>query len=57
MAVLQAAELVAIDTETDSLDAMRAQIVGISFAVEPGRAAYVPLAHSYPGVADQLPLA
>jgi DNA polymerase-1 len=57
MAVLQAADLVAIDTETDSLDAMRAQIVGISFAVEPGRAAYVPLAHSYPGVADQLPLA
>jgi DNA polymerase-1 len=47
---------VAIDTETDSLDAMRAQIVGISFAVEPGRAAYVPLAHSHPGVADQLPL-
>ena len=39
-----------MDTETDSLDAMRARIVGISFAVEPGRAAYVPLAHSYPGV-------
>ncbi|MBP6763734.1 MAG: DNA polymerase I [Rubrivivax sp.] len=56
LVVLQAAELVAIDTETDSLDAMRAQIVGISFAVEPGRAAYVPLAHSHPGVADQLPL-
>ncbi len=52
---LQAADLVAVDTETDSLDAMRARIVGISFAVEPGRAAYVPLAHSYPGVADQLP--
>ena len=51
------AELVAIDTETDSLDPMRAQIVGISFAVEPGRAAYVPLAHSYPGAADQLPCA
>ncbi len=57
LAVLQAADLVAIDTETDSLDAMRAQIVGISFAVQPGRAAYVPLAHSYPGAADQLPLA
>ena len=54
---LLSADLVAIDTETDSLDAMRAQIVGISFAVEPGRAAYVPLAHSYPGAADQLPLA
>ncbi len=54
---LLSAELVAVDTETDSLDAMRARIVGISFAVEPGRAAYVPLAHSYPGAADQLPLA
>jgi len=54
---LMAADLVAIDTETDSLDPMRAQVVGISFAVEPGRAAYVPLAHSYPGAADQLPLA
>ncbi|HSM21455.1 MAG TPA: DNA polymerase I, partial [Rubrivivax sp.] len=53
---LQAAELVAIDTETDSLEPMRARVVGISFAVEPGRAAYVPLAHSYPGVPDQLPL-
>jgi DNA polymerase-1 len=48
--------LVAIDTETDSLDGDAARIVGISFAVEPGRAAYVPLAHSYPGVPDQLPL-
>ena len=57
LAALQGADLVAIDTETDSLDAMRAQIVGISFAVQPGRAAYVPLAHSHPGVADQLPLA
>ncbi len=54
---LLAAELVAVDTETDSLDAMFARIVGISFAVEPGHAAYVPLAHSYPGAADQLPLA
>jgi len=56
MSRLRAAELVALDTETDSLDPMRARIVGISFAVEPGRAAYVPLAHSYPGVPDQLPL-
>jgi DNA polymerase-1 len=53
---LQAAELVAIDTETDSLEPLRARIVGISFAVEPGRAAYVPLAHSYGGVPEQLPL-
>ncbi len=53
---LRAAPLVALDTETDSLDNQRARIVGISFAVEPGRAAYVPLAHSYPGAPDQLPL-
>jgi len=52
---LQAAELVALDTETDSLDGMQARIVGISFATEPGRAAYVPLAHTYPGAPDQLP--
>jgi DNA polymerase I len=54
--VLQASPLSAIDTETDSLDPMRARIVGVSFAVEPGRAAYVPLAHDYPGAPDQLPL-
>jgi DNA polymerase I len=57
LALLQAAPLVALDTETDSLDAMVARVVGISFAVEPGRAAYVPLAHTYPGAPDQLPLA
>ncbi|MDP1647749.1 MAG: DNA polymerase I [Rubrivivax sp.] len=56
LARLHAADLVAIDTETDSLDPMRARIVGISFAVEPGRAAYVPLAHNYPGAPEQLPL-
>ncbi|MBK1612475.1 DNA polymerase I [Rubrivivax gelatinosus] len=54
---LQAAELVAIDTETDSLEPMRARIVGISFAVEPGRGAYVPLAHAGPDAPEQLPLA
>ena len=53
---LRAAPLVALDTETDSLDGMRARIVGVSFAVEPGRAAYVPLAHGYGGAPDQLPL-
>ena len=53
---IEAAELVALDTETDSLDAMRARIVGISWATEPGVAAYVPLAHAYPGVPEQLPL-
>ncbi len=56
LARIQAAPLVAIDTETDSLEPMRARIVGISFAVEPGRAAYVPLAHSYPDAPEQLPL-
>ena len=53
---IDAAELVALDTETDSLDAMRARLVGISFAVEPGRAAYLPLAHRGPDAPDQLPL-
>jgi DNA polymerase-1 len=51
---LQAAELVALDTETTSLDEMRAEIVGISFSVEPGRAAYVPLSHRYPDAPAQL---
>ncbi len=55
IAKLRAAPLSALDTETDSLDAMRARIVGISFAVEPGRAAYVPLRHDYAGAPDQLP--
>ena len=54
LAELEAAELFAFDTETTSLDYMRAQIVGVSFAVEPGRAAYVPLAHDYAGAPDQL---
>jgi len=53
---LQAAELVAIDTETTSLDEMRAQIVGISFSVTPGEAAYIPLAHHDPAAPAQLPL-
>ncbi|MBT9599282.1 MAG: DNA polymerase I, partial [Vitreoscilla sp.] len=57
LAALRAAPLAALDTETDSLDPMRARIVGLSFATEPGRAAYVPLAHDYPGAPDQLPLA
>ncbi|HSM99794.1 MAG TPA: DNA polymerase I [Rudaea sp.] len=51
---LRAASLVCIDTETTSLDPMRAEIVGVSFAVEPGHAAYVPLAHDYPGAPAQL---
>jgi DNA polymerase-1 len=52
---LQQAELFAFDTETTSLDYMDAAIVGLSFAVEAGRAAYVPLAHNYPGAPAQLP--
>ncbi len=51
---LRAAELFAFDTETTSLDYMEARIVGVSFAVEPGRAAYVPLAHDYLGAPGQL---
>ncbi|HSB23934.1 MAG TPA: DNA polymerase I [Burkholderiaceae bacterium] len=54
---LRAAPLAALDTETDSLDPIRARIVGISFAVQPGEGAYVPLAHNYPGAPDQLALA
>ncbi|MDP2441237.1 DNA polymerase I [Rhodoferax sp.] len=56
LAKLQAAELVAVDTETTSLDEMRAQIVGISFSVTPGEAAYIPLAHAYPDAPTQLPI-
>ncbi len=52
---LQAADLVSFDTETDSLDPMRANLVGLSFAVEPGKACYIPVGHDYPGVPAQLP--
>lgn len=55
LALWQAAALVAIDTETTSLDAMRAEIVGISVSLRPGEAAYIPLAHDYPGAPEQLP--
>jgi len=51
---LEAAELFAFDTETTSLDYMKAEIVGLSFSVTEGEAAYVPLAHNYPGVPAQL---
>ena len=53
---LEAAELTAIDTETTSLDEMVAQIVGISFSVTPGEAAYIPLKHEGPDAPGQLPL-
>ncbi|HSD68767.1 MAG TPA: 5'-3' exonuclease H3TH domain-containing protein, partial [Woeseiaceae bacterium] len=48
------ADLVAIDTETNSLNYMQAELVGISVAVTPGEAAYIPLAHDYPGAPAQL---
>ncbi len=50
----RAAELVAIDTETTSLDPMRAELVGLSLSIEPFEACYVPLAHHYAGVPAQL---
>ena len=55
LAKISAAELTALDTETNSLDEMRAEIVGISFSVASGAAAYIPLAHNYPGAIEQLP--
>ncbi|WP_314917748.1 DNA polymerase I [Pseudomonas helleri] len=51
---LNDAKLIAFDTETTGLDAQQAQLVGVSFAVKPGEAAYIPLTHSYMGVPDQL---
>ncbi|MDD1649278.1 MAG: DNA polymerase I [Methylococcaceae bacterium] len=51
---LAAADLFAFDTETTSLDYMKAEIVGVSFSVTPGEAAYVPMAHDYPGAPVQL---
>ena len=53
---VRAAELVALDTETDSLDPMRARVVGISLSVQPREAAYIPLAHDGPDAPEQLPL-
>ena len=49
------AQLVAFDTETNSLDYMNAEIVGFSLAIAEGDACYVPVAHDYPGAPDQLP--
>ena len=53
---IEAAPLTALDTETDALDAMRAEIIGISLSVAAGEAAYIPLRHSYAGAPDQLPV-
>ncbi|HSM98479.1 MAG TPA: DNA polymerase I [Gallionella sp.] len=51
---LLASGLVCVDTETTGLDMMNARLVGMSFAIAPHRAAYLPLAHVYPGAPDQL---
>ena len=53
---LRAAGEFAVDTETTSINYMQAELVGFSFAANPGRAAYVPVAHDYPGAPDQVPL-
>ncbi|QBF24504.1 DNA polymerase I [Pseudomonas tructae] len=54
LAKLQAAELIAFDTETTGVDAQQAQLVGLSFAVQAHEAAYIPLMHTYLGVPQQL---
>ena len=51
---LQQAKLIAFDTETTSLDPMQAELVGLSFAVDPFEAIYIPVAHDYPGAPVQL---
>ena len=51
---LQQADLIALDTETTSLDTLQAELVGLSFAVAAGQAAYLPVGHLYPGVPQQL---
>jgi DNA polymerase-1 len=56
VAAIEGADLVAFDTQTTSLDPMQARLVGLSFAIVPGRAAYVPLEHRYAGAPVQLAL-
>ncbi len=56
IATLSKAELIAVDTETTSLNYMEAKLVGISFAVEAGKAAYLPLTHDYLDAPEQLPV-
>ncbi|KWF07977.1 DNA polymerase I [Burkholderia pseudomultivorans] len=56
LAKIDAAELTAFDTETTSLDPMVARLVGLSFSTEPGKAAYLPVAHRGPDLPEQLPL-
>jgi DNA polymerase-1 len=54
IAKIDASSLTAVDTETTSLDAMQAKLVGISLCYEPGIAAYIPMAHRYQGAPEQL---
>ena len=56
LARVQAADRVAVDTETTSLDPHAARLVGISLAVTPWQACYIPVGHNYAGVPEQLPL-
>ena len=55
-AASRAGQVTALDTETDSLDAMKAQLIGLSLSVTPGEAAYIPLRHDYTGAPAQLPV-
>ena len=54
LALIDASELTSVDTETTSLDPLNAEMVGISLSVEAGKACYIPLAHRYAGVTEQL---
>jgi DNA polymerase-1 len=56
LAKIEAAELTSLDTETTSLEPLHARLVGLSLSVEPGEAAYLPLAHRGPDTPDQLPI-
>ncbi len=56
LAIIEAAPLTALDTETTSLDPFSAKLVGLSLCVEPGRAAYIPLMHRGPDAPQQLPI-
>ncbi|WP_342611939.1 DNA polymerase I [Burkholderia ambifaria] len=55
-AKIDAAALTALDTETTALDPMTARLVGLSFSIEPGKAAYLPVAHRGPDMPEQLPI-
>ncbi|NEK92525.1 MAG: hypothetical protein G3W63_23825, partial [Xanthomonas euvesicatoria] len=54
IARLRAAGQFAFDTETDSLDPLQADLIGLSVAAEPGQAAYLPFGHNFPGAPAQL---